>query len=115
MRGEFDGAGFYAALDAQRQAKELTWKEVAAQAGISASTLTRMSNGRRPDVDGLACLLVWSGLDANDFLKKGRNEPEPLAQITAYLRADRNLKPESAKALEEIIRAAYVRFREKDG
>jgi transcriptional regulator with XRE-family HTH domain len=113
MRGEFDTVGFYAALDAQRAAKRLTWKDVAAQTGVSASTLTRMSQGRRPDVDGLACLLAWSGLDVTDFLKKKPNQPEPLAQITAYLRADRNLKPESAKALEEIIRAAYERFREK--
>ena len=113
MRGEFDTAAFYAALDAQRAAKRLTWKDVAAQAAVSASTLTRMSQGRRPDVDGLACLLAWSGLDATNFLRSKPNQPEPLAQITAYLRADRNLKPESAKALEEIIRVAYERFREK--
>lgn len=113
MRGEFDTAGFYAALDAQRIAKSLTWKDVAAESGVSASTLTRMSQGRRPDVDGLACLLAWSGLDATNFLKKQPNQPEPLAQIAAYLRADRNLRPDSAKALEEIIRAAYERFREK--
>ena len=113
MREEFDTAGFYAALDSQRTAKRMTWKDVAAESGISASTLTRMSQGRRPDVDGLACLLAWSGLDATDFLKTKPNQPEPLAQITAYLRADRNLNPESAKALEEIIRAAYERFREK--
>lgn len=113
-RGEFDTPAFYAALDSQRIAKRLTWKDVAAEAGVSASTLTRMSQGRRPDIDGLACLLAWSGLDANDFIKKTRTtEPEPLAQITAYLRADRNLKAESAKALEEIIHAAYERFREK--
>jgi transcriptional regulator with XRE-family HTH domain len=113
-KGEFDTPAFYAALDSQRIAKRLTWKDVAAEARVSASTLTRMSQGRRPDIDGLACLLAWSGLDANDFIKKTRStEPEPLAQITAYLRADRNLKPESAKALEEIIRAAYERFREK--
>ena len=113
MRGDFNTAAFYAALDAQRTAKRLTWKDVAAQAGVSASTLTRMSQGRGPDVDGLACLIAWSGLNATDFIKKRPNEAEPLAQITAYLRADRNLEPESAKALEDIIRAAYERFRER--
>ena len=111
MRGEFDILGFHAALDAQRAAKGLNWKEVAAQSGVSASTLTRMSQGRRPDVDGLALLLAWSGLDASDFLPRA-NKPEPLAVISANLRADRSLKPESAKALEEIIKVAYERFRE---
>ena len=112
MKNEFDIAGFHAALDAQRTAKRLNWKEVAEQSGVSASTLTRMSQGRRPDVDGLALLLAWSGLDASGFLPQA-NEPEPLAQITANLRADKNLKPESAKALGEIIRVAYERFRER--
>lgn len=112
MKGEFDIVGFHAALDAQRVAKGLNWKEVSEQSGVSASTLTRMSQGRRPDIDGLALLLAWSGLDASNFLP-GANSPEPLAQIAANLRADKNLKPESAKALEEIIKIAYERFRER--
>ena len=33
--------------------------------------------------------------------------------MTALLRADKNLKPESAEALEEIIKVAYDRFKEK--
>lgn len=112
MRGEFDIVGFHAALDAQRAAKGLNWKEISEQSGVSASTLTRMSQGRRPDIDGLALLLAWSGLDATNFLPEANN-PEPLAQISANLRADRNLSPESAKALEEIIKVAYERFRER--
>ena len=112
MRGEFDIVGFHAALDAQRASKGLNWKEISEQSGVSASTLTRMSQGRRPDIDGLALLLAWSGLDAANFLPEANN-PEPLAQISANLRADRNLSPESAKALEEIIKVAYERFREQ--
>lgn len=112
MEERFDIVGFHAALDAQRSAKSLNWKEVSEQSGVSASTLTRMSQGRRPDIDGLALLLAWSGLDAANFLPEANN-PEPLAQISANLRADRNLSPESAKALEEIIKVAYERFRER--
>ena len=106
----FDVRGFHAALDAQRVAKGLTWKDVANESGVSASTLTRMSQGRRPDVDGLALLLAWSGLDATQFLP-GANAPEPLAQIAANLRADRNLSDESAEALESIIKVAYEQFK----
>ena len=73
MNGGFDIAGFHAALDAQRSSKGLNWKEVSAQSGVSASTLTRMSQGRRPDIDGLALLLAWSGLDASNFLPKANN------------------------------------------
>lgn len=111
-REGFDLKGFHAALDAQRAAKGLTWKDVAEQSGVSASTLTRMSQGRRPDVDGLALLLAWSGLDALKFVPTA-NEPEPMAEIAANLRADRNLSEDSAKALEDIIRVAYERFRDR--
>ena len=111
-KGRFDLDKFHAALNAQRAAKSLTWKDVAQQSGVSASTLTRMSQGKRPDVDGLALLLAWSGLDALQFGPEA-NEPEPLAKIAANLRADRNLSDDSVKALEEIIRVAYERFRER--
>ena len=67
--GRFDSQGFYDALDATRRSRNLNWKQVAAKSGVSASTLTRMAQGRRPDVDGLAALASWSGLKADDFVR----------------------------------------------
>ncbi len=110
--GAFDVESFYSALDSQRQAKGMSWKEVSEQSGVSQPTLSRMSQGKRPDVDGLALLLAWSGLDATLFLP-GYSAPEPLAQITANLRADRKLSPKSVEALEQIIRVAYNQFRDE--
>ena len=116
MRGNFDAEGFHAALDSQRKALGITWKEVADEAGVSASTLTRMAQGKRPDVDGLAALLTWSGLQAETFIRhsgvEGEKKPAPLAQITAILRADPNLSKGSAEAIDQILKAAYKRFRE---
>lgn len=108
--GMFDVESFYSALDSQRVAKRLTWKQVSEESGVSQPTLSRLSQGRRPDVDGLAQLLAWSGLDAALFLP-GMSSPEPLAELTANLRADSNLTTESAAALERIIRVAYEQFR----
>jgi transcriptional regulator with XRE-family HTH domain len=111
----FDVDAFFAALDAQRQAKRRTWKQVAAETGVSASTLTRMAQGRKPDVDGLAALLRWSGLKAEDFVITGPKQPqrkaETLAMICSQLRADPHLKKEDAEALEAIIRVAYEKLR----
>lgn len=116
MRGNFDVEAFYAALNSQREARGMTWKDVAIKSGVHASTLTRMGQGKSPDANGLAALLTWAGLQANSFIRKtgvkGRNEPEPLAQITAVLRADPNLSKKSAEAIEQILKAAYERFRE---
>jgi transcriptional regulator with XRE-family HTH domain len=114
LKGYFDTEAFYAAIDAQRQARKLTWKQVAAQSGVSASTLTRMAQGRRPDVDGLAALVAWSGLDTNTFIndqEKDRGEPETLTMISTYLRSDPHLSPESARALDEVIKATYQQLR----
>lgn len=111
--GRFDSGAFYEALDATRQAKGLTWKQVAVQSGVSASTLTRMGRGRRPDVDGLAALTSWAGLSADDFVRSAGkpSDPEPLARVSAHLRSDKNLTREAAAALDELLKAAYERLR----
>ena len=113
----FDTEAFFAALDSVRETKGQTWKDVAADSGVSASTLTRMAQGKRPDVDGLAALLTWSGLKAEDFLKGRRpvaGKQETLAVISNLLRADRKLGKENAAALDQIIRLAYKRLAGKD-
>jgi transcriptional regulator with XRE-family HTH domain len=114
--GSFDASAFYDALDGQRQGRRLNWKQVAAESGVSASTLTRMAQGKRPDVDGLAALASWSGLAVDDFVRSDdeRPDPESLAKITTYLRSDRNLSPEAATALDVMIKAAYERLRERE-
>jgi transcriptional regulator with XRE-family HTH domain len=111
-KGWFDAGAFYESLDSARQARHLNWKQVSAESGVSASTLTRMAQGKRPDVDGLAALAAWSGLNADDYIRseEARPAPDPLAQITTYLRSDRNLTPEAATALDQLIKATYARL-----
>ena len=41
-----DVPALYAALDAARRSKKLSWREVASAAGVSASTLSRMVLGK---------------------------------------------------------------------
>lgn len=114
--GTYNGTAFFAALDAQRVAKGLNWKQVAEAAGVSASTLTRMAQGKRPDVDSLAALSRWSGLSVDDFLsppRRAARNPSALAAISAHLRSDPQLSPESAAAIEDIVKAAYERLKHK--
>jgi|SRR5579859_2161075 transcriptional regulator with XRE-family HTH domain len=111
MKGQFDNEGFFAALDAHRLSKRLTWKQVAEQSGVSASTLTRMAQGKRPDIDGLAALLKWSGLKAESFLGSDPGAAEPLAEMTALLRADPRLSSKSKATLENVLRATYQQLR----
>ncbi len=117
-RGTFDHDAFYSALDAQRQALRYTWRRVATEAGVSASTLTRMAQGKRPDVDSLAALATWANLDVDAYIRVAdRREtdagPEPLTLISTYLRSDRHLSEEAARAMDELIKATYARLRKE--
>lgn len=103
----FDSARFYGALAATVAARKVTWKQVSTDTGVSASTLTRMAQGQNPDSPSMAALSAWAGLNPADFVGVKKAPPEPLAAITALLRADPRLKPQGAKALEAIIKAAY--------
>ncbi|MEZ6030412.1 MAG: helix-turn-helix domain-containing protein [Hyphomonadaceae bacterium] len=114
----FDAEGFFAALNLTREAKRISWKEVANQTGVSASTLTRMGQGKRPDVDTLASLALWAAIDVRDFYvddTKKKRSPETLAQISALLRADKNLDGQAAKMLESMLESAYKTMRKGRG
>ena len=116
-RGRFDADAFYAALDAERRSRQRTWKQLAGEATVSASTLTRMGQGRRPDVDSLAALVAWSGLSADDFVRVDGETPATpgsLAMISTYLKSDPQLPPDAADALDEMVKATYERMRKKD-
>jgi len=112
MADRFDSDAFYAALNAARLSRQKTWKDVAEEAGVNASTLSRIGQGAKPDVNGLAALLAWSNLKAEMFIRGGEGrEAEPIAKITALLRADPKLSPTNAKLIEEIVLSTYEKLR----
>jgi len=110
----FDFSSFYAALDVTRDRRDLTWKEVGEATRVSAATLTRMRQGKRPDADSLAVLAAWAGLNPADFVGTTMRAPaEALALISSHLRSDPNLTRESATAIDEMVRATYKQLAKK--
>jgi transcriptional regulator with XRE-family HTH domain len=111
---DFDFRGFYRAVDLTREARRMSWKEVAEETGVGASTLARMAKDRRPDADGLASLAAWASLNPGEFVKRlghiSRPTSEPLARISKLLRDDQRLSATSADTLEQILRAAYAQL-----
>lgn len=109
MTQGFNQEAFFAALNLERLARRKTWKQVAAESNVPASTLSRMGNGKRPDVDSLAKLLSWSKLKAETFIEMEdkRSKQSSLSQITALLRADPRLNEQSKKTLEAVISSTY--------
>jgi transcriptional regulator with XRE-family HTH domain len=112
MKPTFNTEAFYAALNAERMSRGLNWKEVAEQAGVQASTITRMGQGKKPDVNGLAALLGWSNLQAEMFMANVSSKPaDPLSQIAALIRMDPALTHNSAQLMEDIVLTTYNRLR----
>ena len=67
MAGRFNTAALFEALDAQRRARSLSWAQVAAEVGVSPSTLTRTKLGGRMEVDGMLAMVRWLGRSVESF------------------------------------------------
>jgi transcriptional regulator with XRE-family HTH domain len=66
MRFEFER--FYQAVNAKREERAASWRQIAREIGIGKSTLARMAQNKRPDADGLAALSFWAELNPADFV-----------------------------------------------
>lgn len=110
------------AIKRRREELGLSLRDVADKTGVSASTLSRIENGTgKPDAENIARLTSWLNMPVDRVLKKqGDNDTvEPVVYypheatpeiVEAHLRADKNLTPETAKALSELFRVAYSQF-----
>ena len=109
------------AIKRRREELQLSLRDVADLTGVSASTLSRIENGTgKPDADNIARLTSWLDMPVDRVMKKQREEDveavvyyphEATPEIVeAHLRADKNLTPETAKALSELFRVAYQQF-----
>jgi transcriptional regulator with XRE-family HTH domain len=112
----FDQGRFYEAVDRRRTEESLSWRQLATRLSLSPSTFSRLSQGKRPDVDTFVKLLAWMKRPASDFVTgstPSTTEPrrDTVDVIADSLRDDPALSPENSGALEEIVRVAYHRFR----
>jgi len=113
-KSQFDVDAFYEALDNIRKNEKLTWKKIADKAEVSASTLTRMAQGKRPDIDSMAALASWSNLNVDNYIvghNKEKMTKNSIEEVSALFRADPTLEPAAAAAIEAIVRAAHEKLR----
>jgi transcriptional regulator with XRE-family HTH domain len=85
-------------------------RDVAREIGISPATLSRVENGKLPDLDTFSKVCKWLRIDPGEVLGcknevPGSSSPQDRV-ISAHLRADKNQSPEAAQALAEMILAA---------
>jgi transcriptional regulator with XRE-family HTH domain len=119
MQTTVDVVGLHAALDAEREGRGWSWRQLARELGLSASTMSRLANGQKPDVDAFAVMVSWLQADANRFIvteaqqreRAEREEPDLVAELAPLLRARRDLDAKDVEHLTELIRAAVRRSR----
>jgi len=116
-RSRLDTDVLYAALDAQRQGRDLSWRQLAKEVGVSPSTMTRLAQGQRPDIDAFAALVQWLGQPADTFLVSSSmvpvEDPDLVAQIAPVLRARRDIDETDARYLEDLIKVGSQGLRTK--
>jgi transcriptional regulator with XRE-family HTH domain len=111
MTQTFDSHRLAAMVIAKRDGRGL--RATAADiGGVSASTLSRIEQGKVPDLDTFLRLCRWLGVSADEFAHGPSSRPpedhRPRADIiAAHLRADRTLDRTTARALERMVRLAY--------
>jgi transcriptional regulator with XRE-family HTH domain len=106
-----DVASLHAALDAERRARDLSWRQLAQEVGISPSTMSRLANGDRPHIDAFAALVQWLGVPPDRFMtddddEVDRPQPDLMTELAPLLRARKDLTGRDIAYLEDLIRAA---------
>ena len=104
----------------KREGERLSLRAVAKQTQVSASTLSRIENGTGvPDTPTLARLAKWLNIPFERVMTGANSKEAPIIYypqesipdiVAAHLRADPNLTPELARALEDLFRVAYNQF-----
>jgi transcriptional regulator with XRE-family HTH domain len=105
-----DIVAFGRLLAAKRGARGV--RAAAAEAEVSSSTYSRVENGHMPDLETFANLCRWLEKDPAEFLgleKSKSNAATPTAVV--HFKKDKTVKPETAKALGELILAAQRAIR----
>jgi transcriptional regulator with XRE-family HTH domain len=79
---------------------------------VSSSTLSRVEQGKVPDLDTFMRLCKWLEVPTERLMVKDRHDSKALSidnseVIKAHLRADRTLEPGTAEALANMIQLVY--------
>jgi transcriptional regulator with XRE-family HTH domain len=98
----------------QRKRRNRGIREVATEIGISSATLSRIENGKLPDLNTFKKICRWLNIDPSDVLGfPSEKQNVPLGtelKFSVHFKADRNLSSEAASALAKMIIATQKNF-----
>ena len=89
-------------------------REIAKEIGdVSPSTLSRVENGKMPDMETFLLLCDWLKVPPAALIKNKEGSQTSVSDLDTpevlaiQLRADKNLDPATANALAALVKAAY--------
>lgn len=111
----FDEKAFTLAVEATIKARKLTQREASFQAGIHPSTMTRIMQGKNPDVDTLATICIWADLDLRGFIRTHLDAPgitnyDALQGLAVALAKDTRLSGDDARVILDVVFSLYSRL-----
>lgn len=105
---------------AKREAEDLSLRAAARELEMSAATISRVESGEHlPERDHLLRLADWAGMPLGPSHKQRRNaivhgdNAGTVEAVTLHLRADKELDPEDAEILVDLVRTAYDRMNKR--
>jgi transcriptional regulator with XRE-family HTH domain len=116
-RSRIDVSKLYGALEAERATRGVSWRQLAAEIGVSPSLLSRLRNDQRPDVDAFMTLVNWLGVPATDFMEDDaevgpeRAQPELNVEVAALLRSRADLSESDRELLQDVFQSALKHVR----
>jgi len=104
-----------------RKERGLTLQKVFNQTGVPVATLSRIERGAAKDLKSatLIALINWMGISTEELhgkpspvSKKGKLVRETPDIVELHLRADKNLRTDTASALASLFRTAYDHYKQ---
>ena len=106
-RGRLDLSDLGSLVLAERNRRGMSLREAALATGIPFNTLARVEKGHVPDLPKFKRLVEWCGADIQQFFEIQEKATTTTDIIAEHLRADRNLPPEAADRIADIVGDLY--------
>lgn len=92
-------------------------RAAAREIGISPATLSRVENGRLPDLENFRLICQWLDIDPNLILgfRSSRDAREDRIRASVHFRKERTTSPETAAALAKMILHVQRALAAQDG
>ena len=88
-------------------------RDTAKEIGISLATLSRIENGKVPDLDTFSKLCKWLDIDPAQIMGITPKKDSQSQQVSVHFKKDDAVAPDTAKALAEMIMAAQRAFQNR--